>query len=137
MNTQWRIELFGGLRAARDGRVLTRFGSQKSGALLAYLAYYHPRTHPREILIELLLPDGDPEVGRHHLSVALSALRHELESADAGGGTLGGSRVMGARVGEVNGCAAPPPPSLQPSQPQASDAIVVADRFSVGLNPTG
>jgi DNA-binding SARP family transcriptional activator len=34
----WRIEFFGGLRARRDNEVITRFRTQKTAALLAYLA---------------------------------------------------------------------------------------------------
>jgi hypothetical protein len=48
MNPQWRIELLGGLRAAGDDRVITRFQTRKFGLLLAYLAYYHRRTLPRD-----------------------------------------------------------------------------------------
>jgi DNA-binding SARP family transcriptional activator len=79
MESGWRIELFGGLRATRGDRVITRFRTQKTGALLAYLAYHLRRTHPREVLIELLWPEDDPDAARHKLSVALSWLRHELE----------------------------------------------------------
>jgi hypothetical protein len=46
MEPVWRIELFGGLRARRGDQVVTRFRTQKTGALLAYLAYYCQRTHP-------------------------------------------------------------------------------------------
>jgi DNA-binding SARP family transcriptional activator len=79
MESGWRIELFGGLRVTREDRVVTRFRTQKTGSLLAYLACHLRRTHPREVLIELLWPEDDPEVARHKLSVALSSLRHELE----------------------------------------------------------
>jgi predicted HTH domain antitoxin len=58
VDTRWRIELFGRLRAARDDRVITRFRTQKTGALLAHLAYYRDRLHPREVLIEVCLRLG-------------------------------------------------------------------------------
>jgi DNA-binding SARP family transcriptional activator len=74
----WRIELLGGLRAESATRVVTRFRTQKVASLLAYLAYYHPRTHPRDLLIELLWPEADPDAGRHRLSVTLSSLRQAL-----------------------------------------------------------
>jgi DNA-binding SARP family transcriptional activator len=77
----WRITLFGGLRAQRGEQVTTRFRTQKTASLLAYLAYFLPRSHAREVLIELLWPEGSLESGRHNLSVALSSLRQQLEPA--------------------------------------------------------
>jgi DNA-binding SARP family transcriptional activator len=47
--------------------------------LLAYLAYYLHRTHPRDALIELLWPDADLDAARASLRVALSFLRQHLE----------------------------------------------------------
>jgi len=79
MNEPWRIQLFGTLRARQGGRTITRFRTQKTGALLAYLAYHRQRSHPREVLIELFWPDSETESGRHSLSLALSSLRHQLE----------------------------------------------------------
>src|SRR5437868_5036616 len=84
----WRIELLGGLRASHPGRAVTRFRTQRTGALLAYLAYHLSRSQPREELVELLWPDDDPDAGRHKLRVALSALRRELEPAGVPGGAL-------------------------------------------------
>ncbi|HXG64946.1 MAG TPA: BTAD domain-containing putative transcriptional regulator, partial [Blastocatellia bacterium] len=79
MGAQWTLELFGWLRAEQGGRAITRFRTQKTGALLAYLAYYRHRAHPREELIELLWPNCEIDAGRHSLSVALSSLRHQME----------------------------------------------------------
>src|SRR5262249_2747469 len=78
MQSEWRIELLGGLRAQRGDQVITRFQKQKAGVLLAYLAYY-PRAHSREVLAELLWPGIDPESGRNSLRVTLHALRQQLE----------------------------------------------------------
>src|SRR5579862_2707757 len=78
----WIIQLLGGLTAHSHQRQLTRFRTQKAASLLAYLAFRAaPGTppQPREILIDLLWPDAEPEVGRHNLSNALSFLRHLLE----------------------------------------------------------
>src|SRR5438034_842892 len=63
----WRIDLLGRLRVAQEGRDVTPFLTQKVAALLAYLAYYPRQSHPRELLIELLWPEIDPEAGRHNL----------------------------------------------------------------------
>jgi DNA-binding SARP family transcriptional activator len=79
MDAPWRIELLGWLRAVQDGRVVSRFRTKKTGALLAYLALYRHRSHPREELIELHWPGSDPATGRHNLSIVLSSLRHQLE----------------------------------------------------------
>ena len=40
MESAWRIDLFGGLSATHGERVVTRFRTQKTAALLAYLAYH-------------------------------------------------------------------------------------------------
>jgi adenylate cyclase len=101
MDAQWRIELFGGLRVMQGGTagvaggpVASRLATPKTGALLAYLAYYLHRTHPRETLIELLWPDAAPEAGRWRLSVALSALRRQLEPSPAPGFTSRAGTVL-------------------------------------------
>jgi DNA-binding SARP family transcriptional activator len=49
MNDPWKIQLFGALRLTQPGRAITRFRTQKTGALLAYLAYFRERSHPREV----------------------------------------------------------------------------------------
>jgi DNA-binding SARP family transcriptional activator len=67
METPWRIELLGKLRATQGDRVVTRFRSRQTGCLLAYLACYPHRSHPRESLIDLLWPECDPVAGRHRL----------------------------------------------------------------------
>lgn len=79
MITRSRIVLLGGLRIEQGDRVITRFRTQKTGGLLAYLAYYRERSHPREQLVDMLWPEASPDPGRNQLSVALSSLRHQLE----------------------------------------------------------
>ncbi len=74
-----RIELFGGLCLDVGGLRVTRFRTRKTAELLAYLAYYSRRTHPREVLIELHWPECDSDSGRHNLSMALSSLRAVLD----------------------------------------------------------
>ena len=56
MDARCRIEMLGRLRVQQGERVITRFSTQKTGALLGYLAYYRERAHPAEMLIELLWP---------------------------------------------------------------------------------
>lgn len=88
MTEPWRIELLGGLRALQGDRVITRFRSHKFGALLAYLAYFSNRSHPREILIDTFWPEFEPGAGRNNLSTALSTLRHQLEPPGVPSGTV-------------------------------------------------
>jgi predicted ATPase/DNA-binding SARP family transcriptional activator/uncharacterized protein HemY len=100
MSERWRITLFGGLLAQRDDLIVSRFKTQKVASLFAYLAHHMGRSHPREMLVELLWPESDVPTLRNSLSVALSTLRNQFE-----------------------------PPGV----PQGS--VILADRFSVGLNP--
>jgi DNA-binding SARP family transcriptional activator len=95
MEVRWRIELFGGLRAERGSAagcagapVLNHFRTQKTGVLLAYLAYYRQRAHAREELIELLWPGCEPHLGRNNLSKELSWLRDQLEPPDVPAGAI-------------------------------------------------
>ncbi len=76
---QWSITLFGGLSASQSGRTIARFRTQKTAALLAYIAYHRNRAHPREALIDLLWQDADIDAGRISLRTALSSLRAQLE----------------------------------------------------------
>jgi predicted ATPase/DNA-binding SARP family transcriptional activator len=79
MNTPWRVELLGGLRAQHGDRLVTHFRTQNTGILLAYLAYYPQRAHLRDELIDLLWPDADPDAARTSLRQALFLLRQQLE----------------------------------------------------------
>ena len=70
-------------------RHITRFRSQQTGALLAYLAYHR---HSRASLIEIFWSESEsesePETGRHHLSNALSSLRNQVEPPGVPGGSV-------------------------------------------------
>jgi DNA-binding SARP family transcriptional activator len=88
----WRIELLGRLRVAQGGRDVTPFLTQQVATLLAYLALTHSvgrqSSHPRGILIELLWPEDDPEVGRTNLRALLLRLRRQIEGAGGDFGSL-------------------------------------------------
>src|SRR5438034_952414 len=84
----WRIELLGWLRVARGDWTITRFRSQQTAALLAYLAYHSRRSHPREELIELLWPERDRSTGQNRFRVALCSLRHQLEPPGVPSGSV-------------------------------------------------
>src|SRR5512140_1569651 len=87
-----RFDLLGQFRVHIGDRVITRFATQKAAALLAYLAY-HPEPHSREILVEMLWPDGLPEAGRASLSQALSTLRRQVEPP----GVLAGGIIVSTK----------------------------------------
>lgn len=60
-------------------RTITRFQTQKTGALLAYLALNLNASHSREVLAELLWPGADPIAVRNRLNQAVSSLRRQIE----------------------------------------------------------
>lgn len=88
MDTYWNIELFGGLCVSRSGERTTRFATQKTAGLLAYLAFYRKRTHLRETLVEILWPEVEPSQGRSRLSTLLSYLRNLLEPPGVSAGAM-------------------------------------------------
>jgi predicted ATPase/DNA-binding SARP family transcriptional activator/class 3 adenylate cyclase/Tfp pilus assembly protein PilF len=109
MAIHWRITLFGRLRAEGAGRAITRFRSQQTGALLAYLADHCHRAHHRDELIERFWPDADMHAGRRNLSTALSSLRQQIEPPETG--------------------TVPPAPCQEPG------ALFLVDRSFIQLNP--
>ena len=79
-SVKWKIELLGGLRASRGDKSVARFETRRAAVLLARLAHYLRRAHPREELIEMLWPDEDIEVSRLRFRQVLTTLRRSLES---------------------------------------------------------
>lgn len=75
----WQLELLGGLRLRNADAEHTRFATRAVAALLARLALWPQRDHPREELVELLWPGVDVATGRRRLRQALSLLRDVLE----------------------------------------------------------
>lgn len=67
------------MRGRLGDHVLERFQTQKTAALLAYLAYYPERRHTRESLVDILWPNADLDAGRNRLSQAVGWLRAQLE----------------------------------------------------------
>src|SRR5512138_1453909 len=80
--------MFGELRAVSRDREITRFRTQKTAGLLAYLACHLDRAHPREVLFETLWPECDPDLSRQSLRQALSSLRHQLEPPGVPSGSV-------------------------------------------------
>lgn len=83
----WRLQLFGGLIARQGEKVIARFPTQKTAALLAYLALARGKAIPREVLLDVLWPESDLSAARNSLSVALSSLRAQLEAPSVSPGS--------------------------------------------------
>src|SRR5262249_52515601 len=88
LDPYWSLQLLGGLVARHASAELSRFRTHKTAALLAYLAFYRFRSHPRDLLIDLLWPDASPDAGPFSLSKALSSLRHQLHPAAPPAGSV-------------------------------------------------
>ncbi|MCW3052723.1 MAG: DNA-binding transcriptional activator of the family [Chthonomonadales bacterium] len=86
MNETCAITLFGGLQVQQGSRRISRFRTYKTGALLAYLAFYPEMPHSREVLAELFWPDS--KEGRLSLRVSVGSLRRQLEAHDGGAGGI-------------------------------------------------
>ncbi|MFA0778479.1 MAG: hypothetical protein PVTTEEND_002193 [Candidatus Fervidibacter sp.] len=122
------IELFGGLRVWVNGRLITRFRTRKTAALLAYLAYHLDRLHHRNALTGMFWGDRDPEQGRNSLSKALSSLRQQLMPPAGGqGGILYADRFyVGLRSEHVTTDVAEFEAHLNAARSARSDAERVA-----------
>ena len=72
------IKLLGTFKARLDGEVLTGFRSDKTRALLAYLAVENTRPHRRDWLAALLWGNYNDRAARRSLSSALANLRQLL-----------------------------------------------------------
>lgn len=72
------MSLLGQFEVTLDGQPVTRFGTDKTRALLAYLITEADRTHRRSMLAGLLWPDVPEAAARHNLSQALLLLRQAL-----------------------------------------------------------
>ncbi len=77
------LKLLGQFQALLDGALITGFSSDKTRALLAYLALESDRPHRRESLTGLLWPDVSEAAARQSLSQALSNLRKLLHEGDS------------------------------------------------------
>jgi len=88
VDSPWHIQMFGRLSARRGTETIERFATSRAAALLARLALYPQRTHPREELADLLWPDADLEAGRLSLRVALASLRRQMEPPDVAAGSI-------------------------------------------------
>lgn len=77
MNLQ--LSLLGSFRATLGDTPLRTFPSEKTRALLAYLAVEHQRSHPRQTLATLLWPDTTDVSARNSLRVTIHRLRTTID----------------------------------------------------------
>jgi DNA-binding SARP family transcriptional activator/predicted ATPase len=73
------IRLLGPVQIALDGEPVTHFESEKTRALLAYLAAEPGQPHRREVLAEMLWPDRPEGAARANLRHTLAHLRRVIE----------------------------------------------------------
>jgi DNA-binding SARP family transcriptional activator len=75
------IQMFGSLRVSSAGEEVDRFHTRKAASLLARLAGFPERPHPREELAGLFWPDLDESAARNNLRQTLYGLRRTLSAA--------------------------------------------------------
>jgi len=80
---QLAISLLGPFTVTRRGQPVTRFGTDKTRALLAYLVMEADRAHRRAWLAGLLWPNFPEAAARHNLSQTLLMLRQALDAPAA------------------------------------------------------
>ncbi len=73
-----RIVLIGRIAAVSGDEEIDRFPTQRARSLLAFLAYYKDRSHPRVLVAEMLWPGGNPDAIRLRLNQTVSELRRTL-----------------------------------------------------------
>lgn len=88
MEHRFRVEMLGRLGLRDESGSLPGLSSQRTVALLAYLAYHAARPVPRDVLAEALWPEAMLDQARGSLNTTLWALRREL-------------RAIGLPVGEL------------------------------------
>jgi DNA-binding SARP family transcriptional activator len=85
------ITCFGRFEVQRLGRRVELCANRNGQALLRYLVSQPHYRESMDILIDIMWPEDEPEIARHKLRVAISALRRSLNSGyvhQAGGGYI-------------------------------------------------
>lgn len=72
------LKVLGMLQASLEGRPVTGFESNKTRALLVYLAVEADRPHSRDQLAGLFWPDQPEQIARNNLRQTLANLRHAI-----------------------------------------------------------
>lgn len=84
MASNCHVELIGTLRAHVDGRIVDRFQTQRTAALLGFLALNPGRSYRRQVVANMLWPGADETAVRNRLNQAVSSLRRQLHTPEAG-----------------------------------------------------
>ena len=84
----WRIELLGGVCLRHQDHILEHFKTRRMTLLLARLACFPNRAHPRDTLAEELWPEEAPDTLRERFRQTLSMLRRELEPEGVAPGSV-------------------------------------------------
>jgi DNA-binding SARP family transcriptional activator len=77
------IHLLGPMQVTLDGQPVTRFETEKTRALLAYLAVEADRPHRRDFLAEMLWPERPPGAAGANLRHTLAGLRRAIGDTSA------------------------------------------------------
>jgi DNA-binding SARP family transcriptional activator len=76
--TTLSAHLLGPLRLSLDDEPVDDWNGHKSRCVIAYLLANRRKRIPKEVLIELLWPDADPDAGRRNLHQAVYSVRRTL-----------------------------------------------------------
>ena len=101
LEERWRITLCGSLAARQGVQVITRFRTQKTGLLLAYLALNGERAHGREELAERFWPESERPL--HSLADGAGVFASAVGAAGCGAGAGAESEPNACRAGKWHG----------------------------------
>ncbi|ESA34047.1 atp-dependent transcriptional regulator [Leptolyngbya sp. Heron Island J] len=74
----WTVQLLGQFQLKDPAGITQPFRTQKTAKLLAFLVFFHEKSHSREQLADMLWPESPPERARNSLRVSLYSLRQQL-----------------------------------------------------------
>jgi DNA-binding SARP family transcriptional activator len=74
------VHFLGPLRIFHDGRLVTDWNGLKGLAVLKYLVAQRGKPVSKEVLMDLIWPESDPEAARRNLHQAIYSLRQTLRS---------------------------------------------------------
>jgi DNA-binding SARP family transcriptional activator len=98
--TTLAVTCFGRFSIRHNGQALTLCPNRSGQTILRYLAVQPEHRASADTLMEILWPDDEPEVARHKLQVAVSALRRSL--INSSGAELNGYIQCKDRVYQLN-----------------------------------
>jgi DNA-binding SARP family transcriptional activator len=80
-SSEWRITCFGRFEVWRAGERVPLCRNRNGQAVLRYLVAQRRHRETVDVLVDTFWPDDEPQVARHKLQVAVSALRRALDEA--------------------------------------------------------